>query len=302
MNESQKKLNSFKKELHKLFDNYNVNNLKEIDANEFRTYISSHIGKIDSYIEGFGKEEISEQRDLSVKFHWGHNHNFGEFTVKGRMGDRHINVLTNFLLYFPITINSFKDKSVFDVGCWTGGTTLLLNSLSPSSIIAIEEVKKYSLMVDFLIRSFGLEENVSVKPLSLYSCNNLEFKNKFDVVYFPGVIYHLSDPVLALRILYNSLRINGIILIESAGINVDKPLCEFRGSKIYGKGDKENLNRGGWNWFLPSPSALASMMKEVGFEDIQTNWDLQTNRLYGYGKKLATVGICKAGLSVQDID
>lgn len=306
--ETRMKLKHLKQELLKRFERYNTHNLKDIDANDFKAFIDSEIDHIDSDIEDYSPEELDRQRDLSVKFHWGHNHDFGDFSIKGRMGNRHINVFANFLSYFPITIESFEDKQVFDIGCWTGGTTLLLDSLG-ANVFAIEEVKKYSRMVEFLIKSFGLEESSTVRPLSLYSCNSDEFKNRFDIVSFPGVIYHLSDPVLALRILYNSLRTDGIVLIESAGINVDDSLCRFEGplfrldrSRIIGGGKKENLNRGGWNWFLPSPSALSRMMKEAGFDHIQTNWDYRRGRLYGYGKKSTQIGICKAGLSVQDID
>ena len=52
---------------------------------------------------------------------------------------------------------------------------------------------------------------------------------------------------------------------------------------------------------MPSPSALARMMREAGFDENKTLWHDATGRVYGYGKKLSQVGICKAGLSVIDI-
>jgi tRNA (mo5U34)-methyltransferase len=168
-------------------------------------------------------------------------------------------------------------------------------------VFAIEEVKKYAEMTSYLAKSFGIDDRVSVRRMSLFGCNSEEFFNRFDIVYFPGVIYHLSDPLLALRILFNSLKIGGFILVESAGINVEEPFCRFDGSLIYNSGTKERLNRGGWNWFMPSPSALYRMMKEAGFDDIQTRWHDATKRVYGYGRKESQVGICKAGLSVPDI-
>ena len=42
-------------------------------------------------------------------------------------------------------------------------------------------------------------------------------EKKYDVAYFPGVIYHLSDPVLGLRRLYNGLSDGGACLVETAG-------------------------------------------------------------------------------------
>ena len=82
----------------------------------------------------------------------------------------------------------------------------MLGAIS-KKVIAIEEVKKYADMVNFLSRSFGVQDKIDALPISLYKCTTKEFYSNFDIVYFPGVIYHLSDPVLAFRILFNSLRI-----------------------------------------------------------------------------------------------
>jgi tRNA (mo5U34)-methyltransferase len=171
-----------------------------------------------------------------------------------------------------------------------------------STVYAIEEVAKYAETVSFLSTCFGLSERVSVKSSSIYGCNSQEFYDRFDIVYFPGVIYHLSDPLLALRILFNSLKLGGFILVESAGIDTEEPFCRFDGSLMDQSGTNERRNRsGGWNWFLPSPSALYRMMREAGFDDIETRWHNGLGRLYGFGRKLSQIGICKAGLSVPNI-
>lgn len=293
-------VNRISDKLRQQFMDYQTTNLQTISAEEFEFFIQSKIGVIDIKSEGYSEDELERQRDLSIKFHWGHNHDFGNFKIEGKMGDRHINLLANFISLFPISLEDFRNKRVFDIGCWTGGTTLLLASLG-SKVFAIEEVNKYAEMVSFLTKSFGVDEQVSVKPMSIYDCNSEDFFGQFDIVYFPGVIYHLSDPLLALRILFNSLKVGGIILVESAGINSGEPFCRFDGSLLYSSGTKERLNRSGWNWFVPSPSALYRLMWEAGFDDIDTQWHDANDRVYGYGKKISQVGICKAGLSVPDI-
>jgi SAM-dependent methyltransferase len=297
---SDKKVKEISDTLQKKFDFYKTFNLKGITPEEFSRSIQSKIRLIDAQTEGYSEDEIEQQRDLSIKFHWGHNHDFGDFRMEGLMGDRHINLLVNFITLFPISLDDFLDKYVFDIGCWTGGTTLVLATLA-DKVFAIDEVKKYTETVSFLSKSFDISDRVSVESLSVYDCTSDKFNGQFDIVYFPGVIYHLSDPLIALRILFNSLKIGGFILIESAGINSEEPLCRFDGSLIYHFGTKERLNRRGWNWFLPSPSALYRMMKEAGFDEIQTQWHDETNRVYGFGRKVSQVGICKAGLSVPNI-
>ena len=287
-------------ELRARFRVYQTCNLQSVPKEEFSRHLQSAIGVVDGRSEGYCDEELEQQRDLTLKFHWGHNHDFGDFRLEGRMRDRHIDVLANFITLFPIGVDDFKGKSVFDIGCWTGGTTLLLATLA-NRVLAIEEVRKYADMASYLAKAFGLDDRVSVKPTSIYDCVPEEFHDRFNIVFCPGVIYHLSDPVLALRILFNSLKEGGIILIESAGINHPRPVCRFEGSRVYGFGTKNELNRSGWNWFVPSPSALDRMMREAGFDHTQTVWHYGTSRVYGYGKKTSQVGVCKAGLSVPTI-
>lgn len=270
------------------------------DPASFRRHIEAEIGRVDPDIEGYAATEVDRQRDLSVKFHWGHNHDFGEFAVEGRMGDRHIDLMAHFLALFPVSVSSFQHASVLDVGCWSGGTTLLLSTLS-ARVHALEEVRKYAHMVQFLIHSFGLAERVSVEAKSIYDCNDATFYDRFDIVYCPGVIYHLSDPVLALRILFNALKPGGFMLIESNGIEGDEAYCRFEGSFIYHTGTAGMRSRGGWNWFVPSPVALERMIREAGFDETQSCYVTGFNRVFGFARKLQQNPICRAGLSVRSI-
>ena len=56
------------------------------------------------------------------------------------MGDRHINLMAEFLLGFNLHKNFFKNKDCIDVGSWTGGTTLMLKHLGAAEVLALEEV------------------------------------------------------------------------------------------------------------------------------------------------------------------
>ncbi len=286
--------------LEEKFRFYQLGNLMNISPEEFRRHIEAPIGVADAQAEGYSPGELDRQRDLSIKYCWGHHHDFGGFRLEGRMADRHIRVLANFASLFPVPLESFAGKGALDVGCWTGGTSLLLAALG-CQVHAIEEVKKYAETTAFLAKSFGIDDRVAVEPISLYECNRDDYYDRFDIAYFPGVIYHLSDPLVGLRILFNSLRVGGVILVESAGIDHELPYCRFDGSLVHLSGTKEELNRGGWNWFLPSPSALANMLREAGFENVDTRWHAATGRVYGYAQKRAQAGICRAGLSVRNI-
>jgi len=258
-------------------------------------------GTIDLAIEGFKSAEY--QRDLSIKFHWGHDHRFTEeLTVKGRMGERHIKLIAEFMAGFSITQDHFKGKDVIDVGSWTGGTTLMLKHLGARNVLALEEVQKYAQTTSKLVNDvYGLD-GVTSDGTNLF---DLKTSNKYDVAYFPGVIYHLSDPVLGLRRLFNCLKDGSECFVETMGLNETGSFARFDGNRIYHNtsGERVNeLNRGGWNWFVPTPLCLEKWMIEAGFEDVKCFYSHASDRVFGYGRRNSYVDICRAGFSVPSID
>lgn len=279
---------------------YTVDALQGISAKEFEAHIKAQIDLIDSEQEDYSADELSHQRDLSIRFQWGHDHDFGSFKLKGQMSGRHLSLMREFSHRFHLDLRTFQGKDVLDVGCWTGGTTLLLHALG-ARVFAVEEVRKYARMVEYLAQAFGISDRVEVGARSLYSLNEEPFRDRFDIVYFPGVVYHLTDPVLALRILFNTCRQGGIILVESAGIDDSRAVCRFEGGRVFRGGRAENLTRRGWNWFIPSCSALERMMTEAGFQEVVSGLNPKTSRVFAFGRKLGSMPITRAGLSLPSI-
>ena len=263
---------------------------------QFKEHIFSLIGKFDINIEQYKTGE--KQRDLSIKFAWGHNHDFGTFRLEGKMGDRHVRLFENYCQHFAVKMEDFAKKDILDIGCWTGGTSLLLNAFG-AKVTAIEEVVKYAKTVEWLALKFGNSDTLTVEAKTLFECNNEAYYDRFNYVNFSGVLYHLTDPVIALRILFNALRNGGIILVESAGIDSDELICKYEGCSFFGEGTVEQLNRGGWNWFVPSKATLKLMLENVGFKDVKVKYI--ENRLYAVGTKLHHEEITRAGLSIPHI-
>ena len=114
---------------------------------------------------------------------------------------------------------------------------------------------------------------------------------EIDIIYFPGVIYLLSDLLLALRILFNMCKEGGSIFIDTEGLNAEEPVCEFTGSLIHTSGNKEELSRTGWNWFIPTPSAMSRLIAESEFEEIKHS-PFHGKRYYSYTKKITNKGVC----------
>ena len=279
-----------------LMEQYQVKNLANVEISSFKSEIYKMIDSQDSEVEGF--KDVNKQRDLSIKFHWGHNHNFGEFALSGRMKDNHFRLIATFIDEFQTLPYSLENKYILDIGCWTGGTSLLLSAMG-ANIVAIEEVKKYIDALNYLKKSFNISK-IDPRNISLYDCDNTEYQNRFDYVLFAGVLYHITDPLIALRIVFNSLKTDGIVLLETAVIKSKNNILSYVGPEIIGTGDSNKLNRGGWNWFVPSVSSLIQMMKDVGFEEIRVN-KIVNGRVFAVGKKNKHVDIMRSGLSVKNI-
>lgn len=241
---------------------YTVAQLKNETPEAFQRHIQGLIGQRDAAIEGYG--DATSQRDFSVQFAWGHDHDFGTFALRGAMLSRHIDILATCMAEYGIPAADLRGKRVLDIGCWTGGTSLLLAAMG-ADVFAIEEVRKYAACVDYLKRAFGID-NLTVEHRSLYSLADAGFDDCFDIVLYSGVLYHVTDPVLSLRIVFNTLKDGGACLLETMAIGGAGSVCRYDGAFHTLTKPSNGTPRYGWQWFVPSLAAIAAMMTDVGFE------------------------------------
>lgn len=227
-----------------------------------------------------------EASDLGFRdfFSWGHDHDFGfGLTRKGAMGGRHIEIASECLSRGMLP-RDLKGKKVLDIGCWSGGDLLLLAGLG-GQVTAIEEHARSAASARRLCELVGCE--TVIVENSLYA-ERQEWKQQFDVVYCSGVIYHVTDPILFLRICFAYLKVGGTLIIETKAYESDRSLCSYSGS----------LEKG-WNWFAPSCEALGRWMVDAGFavEDV-TLYQRPVGRLLACGCKTAEAGLSEtAGFS-----
>ena len=230
-------------------------------------------------------------RQLCTMTRWGHHHDFGGFCVPGRMCKHHLSMIHAFVDEIDAMPRNLDGMRVLDIGCWSGGTSLLLCAMG-AEVVAVEEVPHYAQCADYLRHAFDLRK-LQVRELSLYDCTSDEFHDAFDIVLLAGVLHHLSDPKLALRIVFNSLVDGGVCLVEAVAKTTNRP-------------DLENsVNQLRWNNALFTPDNLDEMMKSVGFEVNIPMRPIQYKtpepRLYGGGRRDMHVDFSRAGLSVRTI-
>lgn len=273
-----------------------MRNLVGIGPIDFRSRLEEFLNLRDGAMEGY--VDPTKQRDLSVRFHWGHQHEFGEFTLPGRMGWRHVQIPAAFHTDFGLPLD-LSGTSILDIGVWTGGTSLLLCAMG-ANVVAIEEVRKYTEALTFLKDSFNIE-NLTVKNESIYDLINAsDLFDTFDYVLFSGVIYHLTDPIIAARTVFNLLKNGGTCFIESGAIASERSLVAYEGPNVFLSGTAENLDRSGWNWFVPSKKALEQMFLDVGFDEVK-NGTLNSGRVLSSAKRMHHKDMNRAGLSVRNI-
>ena len=282
--------------LQNLMSNYQTKDLINVDPEPFKARINEFLQIQDHEIEAY--TDPGKQRDLAIKFHWGHNHDFGEFSLTGRMADRHIWLLAMFIDRLNAIPRSLEGMRVLDIGCWTGGTSLLLCAMG-ARVVAIEEVKKYADCLNYLKFAFGID-NLEAKNLSLYECTTPDFQDSFDVVLFAGVLYHVTDPILALRITFSALKDGGVCLLETEVINSGRRILSYEGPTVFTGGSAKDLSRTGWNWHIPSLATVHQMMTDVGYADVQAS-EVIGKRAFAVGKRLIYTDMCRSGLSVKNI-
>lgn len=199
----------------------------------------------------------------------------------------------NEALELPGAFPDVRGKSVLDIGTWDGKYAFRAEQQGASRTVALDH---YAWFVDFEARNkywaacqergefpdpsheaqefwhrdempgrraFDLARRVlhsNVEPAvgDLMTMDLTEL-GTFDVVLYLGVLYHMQEPLSALRRLRQVTR--GMAVIETAAIRVpdreeDNFLMFFPGGELGG-------DHG--NWYAPSELALLSMCRAAGF-------------------------------------
>jgi 2-polyprenyl-3-methyl-5-hydroxy-6-metoxy-1,4-benzoquinol methylase len=205
-------------------------------------------------------------------FVWGHDQDFG-FGVSrsGAMGGRHVEIAGE-AIRLGMLSPALRGKEVLDVGCWSGGDLLLLAGLG-GRVTAIEEHRVAAQAARRLLGLVGLD--APVEDRSLYH-DRRDWAARFDCVYCSGVIYHVTDPLLLLRIMFAYLKAGGEVFLETKGTVGAGSLCGYSGT----------LEKG-WNWYAPNETALGRWLVDAGFDAASVRvYRRENGRLLAHACKL----------------
>jgi tRNA (mo5U34)-methyltransferase len=206
------------------------------------------------------------------------------------------------ILTAPGTVPDLGGKSVLDIGAWDGKHSYRAEARGASRVVALDHYvwrlngparqEYYDKCMaegilpdpDMIDNGFLMEDSLPGKKGFDMAHEYLDSKveavvddfvtmdlgalGSFDVVLYFGVLYHMVDPIGALKRVRQVT--NECAVIETAGVTVPG----YAGSNLiyFCTGDELHSDYG--NWFAPTEAALEGMCRSAGFRRVETMSDL----------------------------
>jgi len=164
------------------------------------------------------------------------------------------------------------DRTVLDIGCNAGFYSLEMKRRGASRVVGIDSDEMYLAQARFAADVSGVP--IELRQMSVYDVAAL--RERFDVVLFMGVFYHLRHPLLALDLLYEHV-VGDLLVFQSMlrgpadvpDLADDYPFAEegiFDDPAFPRLYFVERKYAGDpTNWWIPNRSAVEAMLRSTGF-------------------------------------
>ena len=163
-------------------------------------------------------------------------------------------------------------KSVLDIGCNGGFYAMEMKRRGADRVVGIDSDDDYLAQARFAAEVKGLD--IEFRNLSVYDIGALG--ERFDLVIFMGVLYHLRHPLLALDLIYESVA-KDLLLFQSLQrgsetIEPVEPDYDFWDVEQFDKPGypkmhfiEQNYSGDPTNWWAPNRACAAAMLRSAGF-------------------------------------
>jgi tRNA (mo5U34)-methyltransferase len=166
-----------------------------------------------------------------------------------------------------------RGKTVLDVGCNAGFYSIEMKRRGAERVVGIDTDDAYLEQARFATQASGAD--VELRKASVYDVERLG--EKFDLVLFLGVLYHLRHPLLALDLLYEHVVKDTLVFqTMMRGSHLVTPLEEdypFSETEIFERdgGPKmffveKKYAHDQTNWWVPNLACAEAMLRSAGFE------------------------------------
>jgi tRNA (mo5U34)-methyltransferase len=165
-----------------------------------------------------------------------------------------------------------RGRSVLDVGCNGGFYSIEMKRRGADRVVAIDSDERYLAQARFAAEVSGVQ--VEFRCLSVYDVGAL--RERFDVVLFMGVLYHLRHPLLALDLLHEHVT-REVLVFQSMLRGSDRILPLPRD---YPFSEVDVFEQPGYpvlhfvenryaadptNWWIPNRAAAEAMLRSAGY-------------------------------------
>lgn len=164
-------------------------------------------------------------------------------------------------------------RSVLDIGCNAGFYSIEMKKRNAGRVVGIDMDEHYLRQAQFVAGRHGLD--IEFRQLSVYDVAKLG--ERFDLVLFMGVLYHLRHPLLALDLLHEHV-VDDLMLFQclQRGDERSPQLQEnydFSEWSVFDRPDypklffiEQSYASDPTNWFVPNSAAAEAMLRSSGFE------------------------------------
>ena len=187
----------------------------------------------------------------------------------------------HFLGDFPaVKWRSFQDaipadltgKSVLDIGCNGGFYSLEMKRRGAARVLGIDFDADYLAQARFAAEIEGLD--IEFREMSVYDVASL--RERFDVVFFIGVLYHLRHPLLALDLVHEHVTRDLMVFQSmqrgSEAIADVAPDYDFKEEAHFDAPGYPKMHfiehdyaHDCTNWWAPNRACAAAMLRSAGY-------------------------------------
>lgn len=164
-------------------------------------------------------------------------------------------------------------RTVLDIGCNGGFYAMEMKRRGAERVVAVDSDERYLAQARFAAEVLG--HDIEFRRMSVYDVAQLG--ERFDLVLFMGVLYHLRHPLLALDLLHRH-AVRDLLLFQSMQRGPDAvaavaPDYDFDDQAHFDRPDYPSLyfvedRYAGdpTNWWIPNRAAAEAMLRSAGFE------------------------------------
>jgi tRNA (mo5U34)-methyltransferase len=163
-------------------------------------------------------------------------------------------------------------RTVLDIGCNAGFFSLRMKERGADRVVGIDSDARYLAQARFAAQVAGM--NIDFRQMTVYQVGDL--KERFDLVLFMGVLYHLRHPLLALDLLHEHV-VGDILLFQTMmrgaqEVGPVEPDYPFAERDVFDRPDfpkmffiEHKYSGDQTNWWIPNRAAAEAMLRSAGF-------------------------------------